>query len=229
MRNKETNYVKVEDCKHGYLYFILARNSKVGVYNEKTRGFIISRHKFGNNYLFEEYHWDYNETFGTTKPILEIEKCPHNIPNLDGVIDETEDNMELLEYLNYANNIASKIYDFLHGEMIPSINHNKCNYKTSKSYQVGGSHYTSMEIQPWDVGEKCFSETEYVGYHVITSIAYLMRHSKKNGVEDIRKAHHHLTALLEYLDKEKYWFCCFRNFSNMYYSLYWLLYSIISI
>lgn len=69
-------YIKIEDCLDGYTYFINARNSRVGIYKASDRSFIISRFKFGHNYLFDEYHWDTGSPHGTVKPIQIIEKRP---------------------------------------------------------------------------------------------------------------------------------------------------------
>jgi hypothetical protein len=66
------NYIKIEDCKDGYLYLISARNSHIGIFNKDKNSFTISRVKFSNNYLFDEFHWDTGEPYGTVKPIREI-------------------------------------------------------------------------------------------------------------------------------------------------------------
>lgn len=65
--------------------------------------------------------------------------------------------------------------------------------------QVGGNHYETMDIQPWEVIESCLSEEQVKGYHVATALAYLMRHHKKGGDTDLRKAAHHLERLVEYM------------------------------
>jgi hypothetical protein len=71
--NKENvNYIPIVQCRDSYLYFIIARNSNLGIYNEKDKSFTISRFKFKLNYLFEEDHWDTGEPFGTVKPLKEI-------------------------------------------------------------------------------------------------------------------------------------------------------------
>lgn len=67
--------------------------------------------------------------------------------------------------------------------------------------QVGGNHYETMDIQPWEVIESCLSEEQVKGYHVATALAYLMRHHKKGGDIDLRKAAHHLDRLVEYMDE----------------------------
>lgn len=67
--------------------------------------------------------------------------------------------------------------------------------------QVGGSHYTDMRVQPWDVARQQ-TPGEVCGYHCITAIGYLMRHKSKGGLQDIKKAHHHLSELIRYFEEE---------------------------
>ena len=70
------NYIKVPDCKDGYLYILSARNATVGIYNESDKSFTINRLKFNDRYLFDEYHWDTGAPYGTVAPLKEIEKAP---------------------------------------------------------------------------------------------------------------------------------------------------------
>jgi hypothetical protein len=69
-------WIPMTKCKNGYVYYIHARNSHIGIYDEKEKGFIISRHKFNDNYLFTEYHWDTGAPYGTVKPIKKLCKAP---------------------------------------------------------------------------------------------------------------------------------------------------------
>ena len=70
------SYIPLDDCKHGGLYRVSARNFDLGVYDEATHGFIGIRHKFGELYLFTEFHWDTGEPYGTAKPRLALEFSP---------------------------------------------------------------------------------------------------------------------------------------------------------
>ena len=90
-------YLLLSECKDGFVYFILARNAHIGIFNEKKKTFVISRHKFGDNFLFEEDHWDTGEPYGTVKPIRLIEKF------------EERDEEETLKYLN---SLSEKYPDF---------------------------------------------------------------------------------------------------------------------
>lgn len=70
--------------------------------------------------------------------------------------------------------------------------------------QIGGSHYKNMLVQPWEAIDAWFNREQQIGYYVGTAVAYLARVNAtgegKGGVQDIRKAHHTLTKLLENLD-----------------------------
>lgn len=78
-------YIKLEDCKHGFVYFIHSRNLKLGVFNKKSNGFIGIRTKFNDRYLFTEYHWDFCSTYGTVKPIKLIMQVPEDIVIADSL------------------------------------------------------------------------------------------------------------------------------------------------
>ena len=66
--------------------------------------------------------------------------------------------------------------------------------------QVGGNHYKDMGIQPWQAMEAWLTPDEYRGYHKGVAIAYLARERDKGGLEDIKKAVHHLQRLVEMAD-----------------------------
>ena len=87
---KDEKYIPLEECENGALYRIEARNFWLGVFNKETQGFVGVRHKFGQVYLFEEYHWDCPQ-FATVRPIEKLEVCPVN--------PVTEANAELFEWM----------------------------------------------------------------------------------------------------------------------------------
>jgi hypothetical protein len=73
----------------------------------------------------------------------------------------------------------------------------------AKSWQVGGTHYTSMEVEPWDVVDT-WSHDQKLGYYRGNAIKYLMRMGKKdNPLTEAAKAGHYVQKLLEVLTKEK--------------------------
>lgn len=86
------DYLKVEDLKPGYLYRIKARNGTVGVWDPDKGEFLLSRLKFGSNFVFGEVHWDLDPHFGTVKPLEELEESPFDM--------EDYSRGELLKYLN---------------------------------------------------------------------------------------------------------------------------------
>ena len=63
--------------------------------------------------------------------------------------------------------------------------------------QIGGDHYRSKTIQPWDVMEDWMSREAFAGFLQGNVIKYLCRYRDKNGVEDLRKARHYLDKLIE--------------------------------
>lgn len=74
----------------------------------------------------------------------------------------------------------------------------------SRSNQVGGDHYINMGIQPWDAMKAWMTLEEYRGYMRGNAIKYLSRAGTKGlAEEDLRKAQHYLTALLETYDSEE--------------------------
>lgn len=76
---RRTDYIPLEKCKKGYVYKIHSRNLSYGVY-DGNEGFIGIREKFGDRYLFTEYHYDQGAPYGTVKPFEEICELPSDIP-----------------------------------------------------------------------------------------------------------------------------------------------------
>ena len=68
---------------------------------------------------------------------------------------------------------------------------------SSNKYQVGGTHYTDMVIQPWDVMESVLTHEEFVGFLKGNIIKYSMRAGKKDGSDDASKAAHYFLKLKE--------------------------------
>ena len=58
--------------------------------------------------------------------------------------------------------------------------------------QVGGSHYKDKAIQPWD-----YIIANELGYLEGNVVKYVSRWKNKNGIEDLKKAQHYLTKLIE--------------------------------
>lgn len=58
--------------------------------------------------------------------------------------------------------------------------------------QVGGDHYASKAIQPWD-----YIIANQLGYLEGNIVKYVSRWRDKGGVQDLHKARHYLDKLLE--------------------------------
>ena len=58
--------------------------------------------------------------------------------------------------------------------------------------QVGGSHYCSLPVQPWD-----FIYGNGLGFLEGSIIKYVSRYKNKGGVQDLHKARHFLDKLIE--------------------------------
>lgn len=58
--------------------------------------------------------------------------------------------------------------------------------------QVGGAHYNSKAIQPWD-----YIVSNNLGYLEGNVIKYVSRYKEKNGLQDLEKAKHYLEKLIE--------------------------------
>jgi hypothetical protein len=74
--------------------------------------------------------------------------------------------------------------------------------ETALDTQVGGNHYKDMPIQPWEALEVWLTPDEYRGYQKASAIAYLARERQKGGMQDIKKAIHHLQRLVEIQGEE---------------------------
>jgi len=64
--------VPLEECVKGRLYKLACRNLGYGVYDGEG-GFIGLREKFGNVYLFTEFHWDIGAPHGTVEGIVDTD------------------------------------------------------------------------------------------------------------------------------------------------------------
>jgi hypothetical protein len=62
--------------------------------------------------------------------------------------------------------------------------------------QIGGSHYTAMEIQPWEVMQSVLTHEEFVGYLKGNILKYALRQGKKQS-DDAGKAKHYMQKLEE--------------------------------
>ena len=63
---------------------------------------------------------------------------------------------------------------------------------TANARQIGGTHYASKAIQPWD-----YIIANRLGYLEGNVVKYISRWRDKGGVQDLHKASHYLDKLLE--------------------------------
>lgn len=69
------------------------------------------------------------------------------------------------------------------------------------TYQVGGTHYTDLTVQPWDAMQAWLSPEAFRGFLHGNVIKYLARYGHKEGSDDdLRKAFHYLHKLLSLSD-----------------------------
>ena len=64
--------------------------------------------------------------------------------------------------------------------------------QSANTWQVGGDHYKSRQIQPWD-----FIVANNLGFLDGNVVKYVTRFRNKGGIEDLKKARHYLDKLIE--------------------------------
>lgn len=88
----------LENCIPRRVYKLRSRNLSLGVYNGRS-GFIGIRTKFGDRFLFTEYHWDTGSPYGTVMDAI------------DTGIDVSED-IPLIEYLGSEDINTGRLVDY---------------------------------------------------------------------------------------------------------------------
>jgi len=100
---EQVKHIPMNEMKSGHLYKIMARNASYGIWVSEENGFIISRHKWSENYSFVEYHWDTGAPHGTAKPLEDLGRSPFDYLKLVGIAKghRTDINMKVLDFLNH--------------------------------------------------------------------------------------------------------------------------------
>jgi len=63
--------------------------------------------------------------------------------------------------------------------------------------QVGGTHYTDLPLEPWEIIERL-----NLDFWDGNALKYLLRHSSKNGIEDLKKAVHYIEKKISILESK---------------------------
>ena len=74
------------------------------------------------------------------------------------------------------------------------------NAVSANEIQIGGDHYKSKKVQPWDAMECWMSPEQFEGFLRGNVIKYIARYKDKDGMKDVQKARHYLDKLLECLE-----------------------------
>lgn len=73
---------------------------------------------------------------------------------------------------------------------------------SSGEMQVGGDHYVTKLVQPWDAMKAWMSHEEFAGFLRGNVIKYIARYKDKGGLDDLQKARHYLDKLIEIVGNE---------------------------
>ena len=68
---------------------------------------------------------------------------------------------------------------------------------TADDLQVGGTHYKTMPVQPWEVMEAVLTREEFIGFLKGNVLKYSLRAGRKEGTDDANKARHYMMKLRE--------------------------------
>ena len=68
---------------------------------------------------------------------------------------------------------------------------------TAEQKQIGGNHYITKSVQPWQAMEAWMSKEQFSGFLRGNAIKYLARCDDKGGLTDLKKARRYLERLIE--------------------------------
>jgi hypothetical protein len=71
-------------------------------------------------------------------------------------------------------------------------------HPNADDFQIGGDHYTTMNMSPWQVMELVLTPEEFIGFLKGNVIKYSMRAGRKAGTDDDAKARHYAQKLAEF-------------------------------
>ena len=68
---------------------------------------------------------------------------------------------------------------------------------SSRDHQTGGTHYTDMSIQPWDVIDAIYTREQRIGFYKGNALKYLMRCGSKDAeVQELKKCRDYINKLI---------------------------------
>lgn len=106
---------------------------------------------------------------------------------------------------NHIEQIAKEVSDKYFNKL-KGVNLHEENKITSEPLDTGlidkQEHYTANGIQPIDLMRQNFTQEAFQGFLEGNIIKYVLRHRRKNGVEDLRKAMTYLTWLIDEEENE---------------------------
>ena len=74
----------------------------------------------------------------------------------------------------------------------------KQDHEKANDYQIGGMHYKTMEIEPWELLQGILTPEQWKGYLIGNAIKYGMRQGRKvDADDDPDKARHYIRKLNE--------------------------------
>lgn len=76
-----------------------------------------------------------------------------------------------------------------------------CDAHAANARQVGGDHYKTMGVEPWDVVDT-WPREQRIGYYRGGALKYIMRMGSKDvSAQEIAKGEHYIQKLLEILQE----------------------------
>lgn len=69
--------------------------------------------------------------------------------------------------------------------------------------QIGGDHYATKAVQPWDAMASWMTPEQFEGYLRGCIVKYVARYPDKGGLQDVKKAAHYLQRLVEHLEQDE--------------------------
>lgn len=93
---------------------------------------------------------------------------------------------------HYPCTKCGTIYSTVLGHVCPP----KENIASALDIQLGGDHYKTKAIQPWE-----YITANNLDFFAGNIIKYITRYKDKNGLEDLKKARHYIDYIIEQEEK----------------------------